>query len=156
MKQISLSKGLFAKVDDIDFDYLSQWKWCANSNGYAVRNQTFPRKTILMHRIVTNAQGDFEVDHINGDRLDNTKSNLRICTHKQNTQNRPANHNNPNGYKGVTYTTRGGGKYDAQIKVNGKHIYLGRFSNPEDAARSYDKAAIKHFGKFAQTNFEVS
>lgn len=157
-KQISLTQGLFATVDDTDFEFLNQWKWCAHTKDgkkfYAVRSGLrLPfQKTIYMHRVIMNTPDDMDVDHRDGNGLNNTRGNLRNCTNTQNQRNREKLSNNTSGYKGVTWNKERE-KWVAQIKVNGKLIRLGRFSKIEDAAHAYDQAAKKYFGEFARTNF---
>jgi hypothetical protein len=154
MKEIKLSQGKVALVDDGDFEWLNQWRWAAHKNGYVfyvVRVVYTPTpKTIQIHRLITNAPKGMVVDHINGDGLDNRRENLRLCTVAENNKNRRRNSNNTSGYKGVRRDTY---KYKAAIKSENKLIHLGMFSSPEDAARAYDKAAKEIFGKFAKLNF---
>jgi hypothetical protein len=157
MKEIPLTQGKAALVDDADYEFLNQWKWCTHQFGkkwYAVRGQGTRKtqKILLMHRVITNAPDGMEVDHWDHDGLNNQRYNLRVCTSSQNKANKPKRIDNTSGYKGVTWD-RFRGKYVAQIHVNGKHIFLGRFSDVEEAARAYDKAAIKIFGEFAYLNF---
>jgi hypothetical protein len=92
-----------------------------------------------------------EIDHINGIKTDNRVENLRPCTSSQNKGNVGLSRANKSGYRGVSLNTRNG-FYHAQIKINGKQTYLGRFELPEDAARAYNTEAIKHFGDFAYVN----
>lgn len=96
-------------------------------------------------------QKGFQVDHINHDKLDNRKSNLRIVTQQQNLMNRKVFKNNKTGFKGVSVY---GEKYRASIRKNGKREYLGFFKNPIDAAKAYDKRAIELFGEYAVLNFK--
>lgn len=159
MKHIPLTQGQQAIVDDADFDWLNRWKWRALKSGktfYASRavQRGLRRKTIYMHRFILGlGDGDTrEADHIKGDGLDNRRSNLRIATHAENSANRRLSKNNTSGYNGVSWRKREK-KWRAQIKVGQKHISLGRYDDPIDAARAYDKAARKHFGEFARTNF---
>ena len=93
-------------------------------------------------------------DHINGDGTNNTKENLRRCTRAENGRNAKRNINNKSGYKGVSYNTRLD-KWVAQIAIDGRAIYLGSFNTPEEAARTYDEAAIEHHGEFARTNKDL-
>ncbi len=121
MKEIQLSQGKIAVVDDEDYEYINQWKWSYLSSGYAVRSlwSLLGSKTILMHRIIANTPIGMDTDHINGNRLDNRKSNLRVCTHAENTRNIPMHKDNKIGYKGVQ---KHGKSWRARILVNGKQI----------------------------------
>jgi hypothetical protein len=160
-KEIRLTKGQVILVDDDVYDSISQWNWYVFRNGkktYAARDERglFKKKIVLMHRIITNAPVGMVVDHINGDGLDNRKSNLRVCTVSQNLRNRGATSRNKTGYKGVSIDADIlSKKYVAQIKVNNKGMYLGRFKTAEQAARAYDEAALQHFGEFAKLNFPI-
>lgn len=149
MKQIPLTKGEFATVDDADFERLSEFKWYLSRNGYAVTKPG--KKTIYMHRMVANAPDGVDVDHINSNRLFNTRKNLRHCSRSQNMGNRGKQINNSTGYKGV-FRSKVTEKFRAQIRVKSKSIHLGLFDTPELAAQAYNDAAIKHFGKFAHIN----
>ena len=156
-KEIILTQGKVAIVDDEDYDYLNQWKWFAsNRNGkfYVVRNITVSKnkKTIIyMHRIIMKPPLGMIVDHINHDTFDNRKINLRICTHAENMRNSKININNKSGYKGVSYQENRN-NYRAQIKFNNKTINIGDFIDPIDAARAYNAAALKYHGEFAHLN----
>lgn len=150
-KSIHLSQGKVTQVDDEDFEFLNQWKWSYRSDGRAVRCDK-SNKIIRMHRVIMNAPAGTVVDHINGDTLDNRKINLRICSQKENTLNHRRNKNNVSGYKGVSWSKKAG-KWRAYIAPNRKQISLGCFMDVIEAARAYDKAAKKLFGKFANLNF---
>lgn len=157
MKKIPLSQGLFALVDDSDYDFLMQWKWTANKErktftAYRQSNQTTSRTFIYMHRLIMNMpkKGIF-VDHIDGDGLNNQRNNLRLCTNAENLMNRGANKNNTSGYKGVTFYRRLN-KWHGQIMLNRKQLHLGYFTSKEAAARAYNEAAKKYFGEFAKIN----
>jgi len=150
-KEIQLTQGKIALVDDEDFEYLNQWKWHL-SNGYAVRNSgKWPKqKHIFMHRDIVNTPNGMDTDHKDMNRLNKQRDNLRVCTRAENRHNQGIPKNSNNKYKGICWTGTG---WKAQIKVNGKKIHLSVHKNKEDAARAYDQAATKHFGEFAKTNF---
>jgi hypothetical protein len=150
-RTIPLTKGQAALVDDADFHFLSQWKWQYTRKGYAARTITVDgkRTTLFMHRVLMNAQSGQFVDHKDGNRLNNTRSNLRFATRNQNQWNRKKQVNSSSGYKGVS---RHHGRWQARIRVNGKRIHLGYYDDPKTAAEIYDAAAKRFFGKFANTN----
>lgn len=157
MKLIPLSKGLFAKVDDEDFEELSKYRWHANvSRGvrpYAERKTARDpisgrQGRVRMHRLVIGAVGGI-VDHINGDSLDNRKANLRICSNAENVQNVGPTAANTSGFKGLRFKR---GKWDARITANNKQFFLGSFDTKEAAAVAYNEAAKKLHGEFARLN----
>ena len=158
MKEIQLTQGKVALVDDEDFEYLNQWKWYVNkwnSGFYAVRNVRINKKYVgyvSMHRLLTNNEDKILItDHINGNTLDNRKSNLRICNYSQNNSNRKIHINNKCGYKGVRFIIKSN-KYQAGIWHNKKFYYLGLFTDPAQAGKAYNEAAIKYHGAFAKLN----
>ena len=155
-KQIPLTQGKFATVDDEDYDRLMKYKWCARIRDdgaawYACRKEIVDGKhhQQQMHRFILDAPNGMLCDHVNGNGLDNRRVNLRLATPKQNTMNRGANRNHI-GFKGVTHIKPG--KFQAQIKVDGKFIYLGLFDNARSAAIAYNIAAEKYHGEFARLN----
>jgi len=134
-------------VDDDDFEKLNGIKWYLNQYGYVVNRNR------LMHRIICNLKtGDnLFVDHKDGDRLNNCKSNLRICTHSQNAHNRKINKNNTSGYKGVSWNKKRK-RWGVRIKSNGV-IYQGKTCKDViEAANEYNRLAILHHGEFALLN----
>lgn len=157
---ISLSHdGKTALLDKIDID-LSLVKWSFLSNGYATRNTGSRRKghkTKYLHRVILErilnrplAKGE-QGDHINGNRLDNRRANLRVSTHQQNAQHRTFKSPNTSSiYKGVLWAR---GKWKSQIKNNGILYHTGFFNEEIEAARAYDVAAAKHHKDFAAFNF---
>ncbi|MCI0551283.1 MAG: HNH endonuclease [Anaerolineae bacterium] len=154
-KQISLSRGLVALVDDADFEYLNQWKW-HYAAGYASRNSSRiqgRRKPIRMHRVIMQAPDGIEVDHIDtNNKLDNRRQNLRLCTHVENMSNQKRPANNKSGYKGVCWRPDRN-KWQCSITSKDQRIHVGYFLTAEEAAHAYDAKARKLFGVFARTNF---
>jgi hypothetical protein len=157
-KAIPLTQGKYAIVDEADYEWLMQWRWFADDSGetfYVMRQETLidgTQRKIRMHRFILDAPKEYEVDHINGDGLNNTRANLRLASHTQNQHNKRVMRRNRSGYKGV-YLFSKTAKWGATIKIDGKSTHLGTFDRPEDAARAYDKAAREHFGEFAWLNF---
>lgn len=155
MRVIELTKGFVAIVDDVDFEKLAQHNWSVNKDGYAQRarkkHEDWPSKMISMHRQIMGNPHGMEVDHINGDKRDNRRCNLRVATKSQNQQNRKINKNNKTGFKGISYDPKKR-LYRAAIQTNGKISRLGRFKNPEDAHAAYCKAAAEKNKEFARLN----
>ena len=126
-RTIPLTKGLFAIVDDEDLEELNKFKWCVTFNGakyYACRmpsRKLGKRKVILMHRQLTNAPPGMDVDHINGNPLDNRRENLRVCSHADNQKNTNRRSRNKSGYKGVTPS---GKRWRARIAFDSQQIEL--------------------------------
>lgn len=150
MKEIQLTQGKVALVDDVDYEALSKFSWCLHCDGYAFG--WVNGKHILMHRFIVNLNEKQEIDHINGNRLDNQRINLRICTHSQNQCNSKVHCDNSSGYKG-SYWDKYKRKWMSCITVDQKNHHLGYYDTPEDAAHVYDEAAVKFHGEFARLNF---
>lgn len=153
MKEIIISNGEIAFVSDEDFDYLNQWQW-HKSDKYVERGEK--GIAIRMHREVAIRMGidtSQNIDHKDGNILNNQRENLRSATKSQNQANSKIRKDNSSGYKGVSFY-RNYRKWVAQIRVKGRNMILGYFSTPEEAALTYDKAARKFFGEFAKCNFE--
>jgi hypothetical protein len=128
----------YAKVSYADYDWLNRWRWFLNSAGYAIRYERHAgiQRFILMHRELLGLQrGDRrQGDHENGNRLDNTRANLRIATHGQNLQNRIGlNAMNTSGYRGVAWNKRKH-KWHAYARVDGRRQHLGYYATAEEAA----------------------
>lgn len=158
MKSIPLTQGKFCLVSDDDYEELSKYKWYYKTwkgREYAERviNLGGKFKNTPMHRIIVGAKPGEEVDHRDGNGLNNCRENLRVCTHLENIRNQKKRINNTSGYKGVIFEKQQTHKpWRARIKIRGKDIHLGLFARKEDAAKAYDKAALKFFGEFARTN----
>lgn len=152
MKAVELFGGLVTFIDDVDLARVAQFRWRASRCGsglYAIRTvvRDGRRTTVSMHRELIGAPTGTEVDHRNGNGLDNTRQNLRLATRGQNGCNvRNSKHQRSGAFKGVHFSR---GAWEARIC----QTYLGRFANPEAAARAYDAAAAARFGFFAAPNF---
>lgn len=157
MSEIPLTQGRIALVDDEDYEQLARHSWSFDGRGYAVRGVWVAGrvKKVRMHRQILSAAEGVEVDHVNGNGLDNRRSNLRLCEHHQNARNVRPRQGCTSQYKGV-YWHRQSGKWRARLRFGGKHISLGLYVSEQDAARAYDAAARQHFGAFARTNFEAT
>lgn len=162
MKQIKLTQGQYALVDDADYDWLSQWKWCAQKirgNFYAVRrslrtNKNRKQYSIYMHRQILGLKrkDKRQGDHIDHNTLDNQRENLRVCTGQQNHRNRKSHLNSSSNFKGI-FWVKGMKKWRSSIGINGKSKHLGYWNIEEVAALAYDMVAIREFGDFAILNF---
>jgi hypothetical protein len=153
-KEIPLTRGKIAIVDDEDYEYLSKHKWYAiNSGGYATRAYMEDGKKIVvrMHRLIMNVPEDLVVDHIDGNTLNNQKANLRICTRAENCRNRGINKNNTSGYKGV-YWNKSKKRWAASIRYNRKRVNCGHYKCEHEAAAAYNLKAIELFGEYAWLN----
>ncbi|MCE9567426.1 MAG: HNH endonuclease [Planctomycetes bacterium] len=152
-KAIPLNKGHIALVDADDYDCLSQWKWHISAKGYARRTVIIDGKSrgISMHRQIMNTPDGMFTDHIDGDKLNNRRSNLRICTPEQNGFNLGPRRGTRSQYKGVTWHKRSG-KWQARVKFENQILHLGLFENEIDAAAAYNECALRCFGDFARLN----
>lgn len=157
MTEIKLTQGKIAIIDAEDFERVSQFKWLAHTKNkgktyYVERNVRISKnkaETVSMARFILNAQKGQVVDHIDKNPLNNRKNNLRLATPQQNQFNRNYSCNNKLKTKGVFWRSSKK-KFIAQIKYNGKIIYLGSFKVLGDADDAYRKAEIKYFGEFAR------
>ncbi len=158
MKEVSLTQGYVALVDDGDYDWAMQYKWQVRRCGtklYASRctpGNPSERRTLYMHRELLNPIRGILCDHVDGDGLNNQRENLRAATRSQNGANAGMRPNNTSGFKGVGWQSRLG-KWRARLKIGRRSLHLGLFDNPMDAARLHDRRARELFGAFAQVNF---
>lgn len=158
IRHIALTRGLVAVVDANDYKWLSQYVWHAHKSH---RGKLYVRRMniengvktwVLMHRQITGAGPADEVDHRDSDGLNNRRSNLRYCLHGNNLKNQRLRSDSSTGYKGVGFIKRVK-RYTACIQNNGERVWLGCFGSAEQAARAYDKAALRLHGEFARPNF---
>lgn len=166
-KHIPLSKGKFAIVDEDDYWKLSKFKWTLDSSGYAIRKRTGSTKGTsyihfirvqgesinigrrMMHSEIINVPIGFVCDHINRNKLDNRKCNLRVVNRSQNRMNSNKRRNCKISYKGVIKL---GKKYFSEVGFENKSIRKYGFDSAIDAAKWYDEMALKYHGEFACTN----
>ena len=152
-KEIPLTKGKVALVDDVDYEFLMQWKWHYHSRGYAARSgpRGEGRKMFLMHRVIIGNPGGFLIDHVNQNRLDNRRLNLRACSKAENMRNAPAR-KGTSSFKGVSWSSKSK-EWVAHIRTD-KAInkFLGAFSCEKQAAVAWNEAALKYHGEFAYLN----
>ena len=162
-KEIILTRGKVALVDDIDYENLSKFKWHAQKSQIKTRENWYARRrrsdfevekipgprNVYMHKEIIRSS---LVDHIDGNGLNNQRGNLRPCNYFLNNGNRRKSSGCSSRFKGV-YPNRKKGRWYSQIMINGKSLHCGMFKYEIDAAKAYDKKAIEIFGEFAHTNF---
>jgi len=146
---IKMKGGKACRISAECFEKVWPYTWCVEGTGY-VMSRTSGR-AVKLHRLIMNARKGEYVDHIDGDRLNNTLENLRICRKQQNEFNQKIRRDNSTGYKGVSFF-KARGKYRAYINKDRKRYELGLFEKKEDAALAYNEKAIELFGEFARLN----
>jgi hypothetical protein len=144
---------MFARIDSSDVLLVGSFTWFAKKDykkfyAYSSRRNE-PKKSILMHRLITNATDDVFVDHIDGDGLNNTRANLRFATPSQNQHNAGLCSANTSGFKGVSYCKRTG-RWQSKIKVGGVFKWIGYFPTAEDASDAYARANSEFHGEFGR------
>lgn len=156
---IPLTRGYVSIIDTVDCD-LATRKWCANVSArgtYAIGSWVYEdgiRRKAIMHRLILERALNIKltkyqvVDHINGDKLDNRRSNLRIATFKENAINSRTPRSNASGYKGVHYVEQSD-KWESVVYVDGKRKSLGVFDTPELAFKAYQQESFRLHGRFA-------
>lgn len=150
MKQIRLTSGDFALVDDDLFEVLSSYTW-SMSGGEVGSRYAYTKGAKYMHRLVIGAAKGQCVDHINGNSLDNRRENLRVCTQQENRRNSRKRTPGASHFKGVM-RVKNRDAWKAAIKYDNKVRYLGYFKSEVEAALAYNEAAKEHFGEFAVLN----
>jgi hypothetical protein len=155
MKRIPLTKGAYAMVDDADYErVIAVGRWCLNNVGYAIHwytdAETGKRRGLLMHRFIMEAPSHLDVDHIDTNRINNVRANMRLATKSENQANKNVQRNNTSSYKGVVANR---GKWEARVGHKRRKIHLIQASTPEIAAMYYDAAARLLYGDFARVNF---
>jgi hypothetical protein len=157
MIQIPLTRGLFALIDEDDALIIAQHKWTASvtTRGYAYASRRTGgrkcRQTIMMHRLLLSPDKHQFVDHINGDGLDNRRSNLRLATPSQNAVNTHTPVKGEVRFIGVRRNKSNFGAYGRTC--DGRQVWLGTFKTPELAAAASDRLSLETFGQFARLNF---
>jgi hypothetical protein len=158
MKTIPLTQGRVALVDDVNYSWLNQWKWYAWQPNkkynlwYALRNHQLKngkRIIIRMHRLLLNSPKNKFIDHRDHNGLNNQRSNLRLCSNGENLQNQKKRK-----LKGVYKSSGCKNRWFSRVRVNKMPIHLGSCGSKRDAAKIYDKAALRYFGEFACPNFK--
>lgn len=157
MKKIILSNEVFALVDDEDFKNFNKFNWHIDNRGskiYAKKNCP-SGKTAYLHREIMQKlnKSNLEIDHIDGNGLNNQKNNLRLATRSQNMANTSVHKDNKSNCKGVCWD-KDRSKWMVRICKNYKVINIGRFKNKKEAIKAYNEKALRMFGKFALINFE--
>jgi len=158
VKEIPLTQGHVALVDDDDYAWLSTHKWHALSSSrtpiiYAVRTVIEGKKhrAVLMHREIAMPLLGFDVDHRDHDGLNNQRKNLRVCTASLNMANRRKHILSGSQFKGVTLASEG--RWRVRIQIERRPYHIGYFATEEEAARAYDRAAAQYFGSWRKANF---
>jgi hypothetical protein len=157
-RELKLTRDFIAIVDDGDYQWASAYKWHASHGKWPYARRSYKadgtNKAVLLHRAIlgiVEAGREVYGDHVNGNVLDNRRSNLRICDNALNQANRRPRRGRTTSYKGVRREPTG--KWSSRVAIDGVQTFLGCFSTPEEAARAYDEAALEQWGEFARLNF---
>ena len=159
MRKIPLTKGKYALIDDEDFEQLNRFRWAVQKGGntfYAVRHARikYRRCGLLMHRAILGLEykDGVHTDHIDGNGLNNQRSNIRMCTQQQNLFNRKSNKGSSSKYKGIYWDAKKQ-RWRCRIVIDGEQIHIGTFKSEILAAKAYDEKAKELHGEFAKLNF---
>jgi hypothetical protein len=143
-----INSELKTLIDEDDFELVSKHRWYLSKKGYA-----YTAPSVRIHRLIMRPASHLQIDHINHNKLDNRKSNLRICTGEENARNCPISIRNTSGFKGVSSSLQNRYRiWRARIFFNKKEINIGSYKTKEEAAEAYNKMALKHYGEFAVLN----
>ena len=161
LAKFSVIREYVVLVDEEFLDFVSKYSWTISGAGYVstkIRNVDQKIEMIYLHNIILTSVDGKEPDHINGNKLDNRKINLRLSSRKENCQNRPKMNSEKRDlsskYKGVSKTSKGR-KWRARISVDGIPTLIGYFDDEIDAARAYNEAALRHHKKYAKLNENI-
>lgn len=148
---IPISKSEFAVVDIDDLPLVLDYSptWCRDSDYAYATNR---RNPLAMHRVILNPPKGLDVDHVNGDKFDNRRSNLRLATRSENCANKKIRSDNKTGFKGVFWISTKN-RFVVEVEKQGVKKYVGAFKCKYDAATAYNFAAFEIFGVFAKTNY---
>lgn len=154
MMKIELKNGKNIIVDASDYEEIAKHGWHISHNGYAIRRvekKGEPKRVIYMHKQIFGEKGSFDIDHIDGNKLNNSKSNLRLATRSLNNANQKIRTGCSSVFKGVAWV-KNYKRWWAYIGYQGKRTSLGYFTDEVEAAKAYNQAAIKMFGEFCRLN----
>ena len=143
-------------IDREDFDTINKFTWFKGRRGYPIAHLKLEGKKLTrpVHKVILSDVGkDMNIDHINRDRMDNRRSNLRVCSHQENMFNQRKRNTNTSGYIGVAYH-KAANKYESYINLDAKKHYLGLYDTAIEAARVRDEYAKRMYGEYAKLNFE--
>lgn len=152
---IRLKNGMNTVIDQQDYELVSKYRWHATKSKPFYAVTSINGVPVCLHHLILPKISGLDIDHRDGDSLNNRRNNLRYCTHRQNLLNKSVQKNNKCGFKGVSFH-RSSGRFRAQIQVDGRRLTLGHSDNAETAAKIYDEAALRHYGEFARLNFPKS
>ena len=144
------SDGTKFLFDMCDAELVKSRGWHLSKRGYVAGKEK--RRERPLHKLILLVDSSFDVDHISRNKLDNRRSNLRVCSHHENSLNQKKRQTNSTGYIGVSFL-KCAGKFESYVHYDGKKHYLGLFVSAEEAAKARDAAAVKLFGEYCNLNF---